>query len=474
MEESKAVSSRPFMTRAEAVAQILAQVDGPIALDELAQRVLALCKSQAKDPLGGVRTFIRTEENGGSLVLVDDRTVLPLRIAMRGVRFRCNLSKEEIQRGVLFIDPAFDCFLSRQAKPDTIRLRDAQGSLPVRLVYVRKTVNTIFGKQGVEYPAFDLGDWLRAHRARHTDSILVTIEDWEQGHFLLEYEPIKRKRWPEVTRKDRELADILFDMLEDQRSESLIARVAIRTAYARMADPRGYPGNHWHQVIAEDGRMRYDGFMILYGDVRSPFEEMWGEERAPEEKPFSAAQGRQVYRFKATLRHRPGLWRKIEIQGRQTLAELDAVLRSAFQHDPWDHLGGFWKLVPRGKSGRFREVDIGNVDPLGEGDGAGLRIAGLGLQPGDKLKYVYDFGDWIEHTLTLEKIGEPQAGAEYPCIVAQNKPRYQNCVSCRAEGIESRAIWICLTCSGHEQRPVLLCDRCAKEHDDHDVGEILY
>jgi hypothetical protein len=25
----------------------------------------------------------------------------------------------------------------------------------------------------------------------------------------------------------------------------------------------------------------------------------------------------------------------------------------------------------------------------------------LGLKPGDEVKYVYDFGDWIEHLLTL-------------------------------------------------------------------------
>ncbi|MCK4818955.1 hypothetical protein KA005_24490 [bacterium] len=47
---------------------------------------------------------------------------------------------------------------------------------------------------------------------------------------------------------------------------------------------------------------------------------------------------------------------------------------------------------------------MGNIDPLGEGNGADIRIAGLGLQVGDRLKYVYDFGDWIEHEIIVEKI----------------------------------------------------------------------
>ena len=61
-----------------------------------------------------------------------------------------------------------------------------------------------------------------------------------------------------------------------------------------------------------------------------------------------------------------------------------------------------------------------SVDPFGEGEDQ--YIAELELQPGDELKYVYDFGDWIEHRLILEEILEPQAKAIYPRIVAQNKP----------------------------------------------------
>jgi hypothetical protein len=195
----------------------------------------------------------------------------------------------------------------------------------------------------------------------------------------------------------------------------------------------------------------------------------------PSEQPFSPAQGRQVYRFKAALRYRSDLWRRIEIQGQQTLAELDAILRDAFQHDPFDHLGGFWKLVRRGKGSRSRKVDLGSIDPLGEGDGAELRVAGLGLELGQQLEYVYDFGDWIDHRLTLEEIVEPEKDVSYPRIVGQNKPRYKNCESCRARGHKHRANWICLECSNEQQREVLICEACLdKEHEDHYAEGILY
>jgi hypothetical protein len=108
------------------------------------------------------------------------------------------------------------------------------------------------------------------------------------------------------------------------------------------------------------------------------------------------------------LKYRNDIWRRVEIQGNQTLAEFDYILRYEFGHDTSDHLGGFWKLVRRGQTRRFRKIELGDIDPLGEGTGADIRIAGLGLQAGDRLKYVYDFGDWIEHEIMVEKIASPQ------------------------------------------------------------------
>ena len=46
----------------------------------------------------------------------------------------------------------------------------------------------------------------------------------------------------------------------------------------------------------------------------------------------------KVYVFKVALKYRKGLWRRIEIKGDQTLADLDHIIRIAFNHDTWDHL----------------------------------------------------------------------------------------------------------------------------------------
>ncbi|MBN1815563.1 MAG: hypothetical protein JXA14_27265, partial [Anaerolineae bacterium] len=289
------MSNDQTLTLSEAVVQVLSQVDGPIAVEGLCERVLTLWPSKAKNPQSNIRTHLRQDQAGKTLVFVDADTVLPLPIALRGVRFRVSLDRREVNRGMLIIRPAFNIFLPHEIEPEAIHLEDQRGrSLPTRVITVREQVNTPFGTQPTEYAAFDLGNWFRAQGVRRNDSILVTVEDWTEGRFRLEHEPAKRRRQAEIERRDRELADLLFRMLENSRYEKTRVQVAVPTAYARLSDPHGYPGNHWIEVVQHDERMRTDGWDIAYSDWRSPWESIFSEEEGKPEVDFSDAQGRQV------------------------------------------------------------------------------------------------------------------------------------------------------------------------------------
>ncbi|MCK4269588.1 MAG: hypothetical protein KAW93_03830, partial [Methanogenium sp.] len=88
---------------------------------------------------------------------------------------------------------------------------------------------------------------------------------------------------------------------------------------------------------------------------------------------------------------------------------------------------------------------------------------------------VYDFGSEVHHSITLEKIAEPEKGVLYPRIVSKNKPEYRYCELCTKEGKETIATWICIECSEGEGRSVLLCEDCLEgEHCDHYADEIVY
>ena len=78
------------------------------------------------------------------------------------------------------------------------------------------------------------------------------------------------------------------------------------------------------------------------------------------EKKILPKHRKEVYCFKAFFRYRPNLWRRIEIQGKQTLAVFDSILRDAFQHDTGDHLSGFWKRIKQDTSQCPRGDDDGH------------------------------------------------------------------------------------------------------------------
>jgi hypothetical protein len=177
----------------------------------------------------------------------------------------------------------------------------------------------------------------------------------------------------------------------------------------------------------------------------------------------------KVYVFKVALKHRKGLWRRIEILDNQTLGVFDYIIRKAFKHDLSDHLSEFYL----GRAGS--SIGFGEIEPGGGGIGARKRINQIGLTEGQKMEYLYDFGDNIQHIIILEKITEPEKGVGYPRIVSQSRPRYRYCETCKKEGKKIVANWICITCSEEKLRNVYICDNCAeKKHGDHYIEEIVY
>jgi hypothetical protein len=473
------------LTKSQAIEQVIAQITDPMDLEEFTSQVLALWTSNAKNPKAGIRKTLKYDFLGRDLLFLDKQTLIPLRLAMRGVRFRVSFSRQELNKGWLFVFPAFQFLAPRGLPTEQYWLEDVNGrSIPVNPVTVKSKVKTIFGVEDIEQTAFDLKWWYKKHALRRGDSLLVTVLDWEKGRFCLEPEParLRQRHATEIQAQNQALADDLFQQLEAAPYEEVRGTIAIPTAYLHLKDLNAYPADHWLEVLEQDPRMYWAGYEIRYADWTSPFESMFTDlhsglklTASSRQRPLPKQESRQVYRFKVALWHNKRLWRRIEIQGGQSLGEFDDILRTAFVHDHFDHLSGFWKLVRRGQSRRFREVDLGDMNPYEGGEAADIQIASLSLFPGDALKYVYDFGDWIQHRLELESIGEPEENASYPRITGQNKPRYQDCQVCKDEGRKAVATWVCYSCSNKEQKDILLCETCLEAHDeDHYLEEILY
>ena len=479
-------------TYAEIIAGIMRSTQGPMSVRAVAEKMLVTLPSQSKNPLQAMRQHIR-QANGKSMVFLDADTVLPLHLAFQGVRFRLPLDREMVNRGLVNIGDSLPTYLPQNLPLVQVRFVDATGKpVAFQVKPVSKQVNTPFGPRTITTLFAQLSAWFRAQKVYAKDHLLFMILDWEQGVFQIEREPFGQRDQELLAQRNRLLADMFFELLESAVDESIYISVAVPTIYARLPDKSGYPPGHWVMVLEEDGRMTSDGWRIHYSDSGFSLLERLARDFAGEHchapsQPVPREQRDQVYRFKVALAYRPNLWRKIEVQGKHSLADLDLALREAFDHDTLDHLGGFWKLVPRGvlskpgaakrravRQTRYREVELGDVDPMGGGEGANTNIAGLGLSVGDQLKYVYDFGDWIEHFMTLEAIEMPQVRVKYPRKVARNQPEYLYCVECQKKSKQKVAKWICLECTTGPDEETVLCDQCAEKHEEHYLEEIIY
>ena len=179
------------------------------------------------------------------------------------------------------------------------------------------------GNDDIPREGIELHDWLRAHKARQGDSVLVTVRDWERTQFTLEFEPRAQRREAEIKAQNRALADTIWNVLQETTDERLTLHSGIATAYARLPSARraAYPGDHWHQVLAADPRMREDIAMIVPADHKSWLDLAVGERDAVKEQPFAKEQAQKVYRFSARANYAKRV-RTIEILGKNTLAAI--------------------------------------------------------------------------------------------------------------------------------------------------------
>jgi hypothetical protein len=116
----------------------------------------------------------------------------------------------------------------------------------------------------------------------------------------------------------------------------------------------------------------------------------------------------KIFQLKTTLKYiRPPIWRRIQVSGDITLAELHLVLQAAMG---WSnsHLHQF-------KVGRsyYGKPSIDHFGDLNLKDESKARLDKILSKPKQKMVYEYDFGDGWEHEILLEKVLQPEPGVRY-------------------------------------------------------------
>ena len=122
----------------------------------------------------------------------------------------------------------------------------------------------------------------------------------------------------------------------------------------------------------------------------------------------------QRFTLKVTLQHiDPPIWRRIEVEGTESLRKLHHILQAAFG---WEdtHLHDF--LINGMTYAMFEIDDVTDfADPGTTADDRKIRLQAI-LKPGSRFVYRYDFGDGWNHTVVVEKTetieGQPWGEAQ--------------------------------------------------------------
>ncbi len=120
-----------------------------------------------------------------------------------------------------------------------------------------------------------------------------------------------------------------------------------------------------------------------------------------------------VYIFKISLHYEPDIWRKVTLSARHTLEDLHLVIQEAFRFDD-DHLYSFY-LHPRNERRdvyHHPEFEPPYADEAVIGD--------LGLSPGRKFRYLFDFGDSWMFDIVLEEIREGEKAPKEPKVLEEH------------------------------------------------------
>jgi len=117
-----------------------------------------------------------------------------------------------------------------------------------------------------------------------------------------------------------------------------------------------------------------------------------------------------IYQLKIELRRvRPPVWRKVLVPAGASLATLHEIIRAVFGWSG-DHLHQFTV-----GGARYSDPFYGLEECV---DQHVARLSKVLPRPGTRISYVYDFGDWWEHQITLERVLHPDDTVTYPTCVA--------------------------------------------------------
>ncbi|MCS6841839.1 MAG: hypothetical protein NZ699_15690 [Roseiflexus sp.] len=245
-------------TIASILLELAEEYDDVVAEREIYERVLHRRPSRARDPFASIRVRLRLGANEVGWVRLGEGKLMPLRVALTGLRFRVAPGPHELATGLLLRTHLFPFVSLRQ---NDFILKDAAGTIiPYRLDSI-DVIDDLFGP--FTQPAIDVGDWMHREGMFDGDTILVTIEQTAPLTLRLQCDHAPLPRSADVMRQEQELLEGIAERVTTSRSLPISAADVVLAVYARAPWRTTYAGRPWQTLVQRDPRLRLINGMLL-------------------------------------------------------------------------------------------------------------------------------------------------------------------------------------------------------------------
>jgi hypothetical protein len=223
------------------------EYDGPVDERRVLERVLERRPSSAKNPYATIRERLRWDGLTLGWLRLNRSQLVPLRIALQGLRFRCIPRQRDLDAGLL---PLAHLQPFAGLRNYACALRDSAGTA---MAFVDLDVER--GRDAT-LPAFDLRSWYARVGFEPGDSIVVTIASAEPLVLQIEREAQGEFRAAAVAAQDSELVQTIIERVRRSQAALVPCDEVVLPVFATAPWRNAYPGSPWQHLIMRDGRLQ--------------------------------------------------------------------------------------------------------------------------------------------------------------------------------------------------------------------------
>ncbi len=333
-------------TIASILRRLAGQYDGPVDERRVLERVLEQRPSSAKNPYATIRERLRWDGLTLGWLRLSRSQLVPLRVALQGLRFRCLPRPRDVEAGLL---PLVHLQPFAGLRSYECTLRDSAGATMPFVDLDNETARE------AALPAFDLRAWYARSGFRPGDSIAVTIVTAEPLVLLIERERRDEFRAGAVAQQDAELLEAIVERVRRSQAALVPCDEVVLPIFASAPWRAAYPGSPWQHLVMGDGRLQLVDDIFLTSQRLASLhlfgsDEVFEAVAGPERDPHSAD---------AAL-----------------LGEIDSLQRELRRARANDAEAGLWSGQVQRASAAFGAVDdeltprplFGGLDDISEGN----------------------------------------------------------------------------------------------------------